>query len=153
MEARLTARAARGAGPLGKWDSLSTVLERPLDVLDAAPAVQPPLEEQVTRPPEGTSTLGSLWAEVGAATLRTGEPELRWLTGSTLVCTDPGETSPSSLEQLAAEEARRRGAGLRPPIYPADTSRRHWTEYKSWLPPPPAGCGGAAPPRAPVYPP
>jgi hypothetical protein len=113
---------------------LSTVLELPLDVLDAAPAVQPPLEEQVTRPPEGTSTLGSLWAEVGAATLRTGEPELRWLTGSTLVCTDPGETSPSSLEQLAAEEARRRGASMRLPIYPADTSRRHWTEYKSWLP-------------------
>jgi hypothetical protein len=134
MEARLTARAAGGSGSLASWNSLSSVLEVPLDVIDAAPAVQPPLEDAVGAPSDEPPTLGSLWAEVGAATLRTGKPELRWLTRSTLVCTGSGETSPSSLENLAAEEARSRGASMRLPIYPAHTSSRHWTAYKSWFP-------------------
>jgi hypothetical protein len=134
MEAFLTARAARGSASLRHWDSLSSVLEVPLDVLDAASTVQPPLEDAVHAPSDELPTLGSLWAEVGAATLRTGEPELRWLTRSTLVCTGPGERSPSTLESLAADEARRRGASMRLPIYPAHTSRRHWTAYRSWFP-------------------
>jgi hypothetical protein len=134
MEADVTARAAPSAGSLARWRSLSSVLEVPLDVLDSASSVRPALEAGVAPAAGEQPTLGTLWAEVGRATLRTGAPELRWLTRSTLASTGPGDASPTELDRLAAAEARRRGASMRLPIYPAHASSRHWRHYESWFP-------------------
>jgi hypothetical protein len=134
MEADVTTRAAQSGGSLARWRSLSSVLEVPLDVLDSASSVRPALEDAVAAVVGEQPTLGVLWAQVGEATLRTGAPELRWLTRSTLACTGPGDASPSGLDGLAAAEARRRGASMRLPIYPAHTSSRHWRHYASWFP-------------------
>jgi hypothetical protein len=134
MEADMTARAAPSTDSLARWRSFSSLLEVPLDVLDSASSARPALEAGVVPAAGEQPTLGTLWAEIGRATLRTGVPELGWLTRSTLACTGPGDTSPSDLDRLAAAEARRRGASLRLPIYPTGASSRHYRHYESWFP-------------------
>jgi hypothetical protein len=134
MEADMTARAALSADSLARWRSFSNLIEVPLDVLDSASSVRPALEAGVAPAAGEQPTLGTLWAEVGRATLETGAPELRWLTRSTLASTGPGDAPPSELDRLAAAEAARRGASMRLPIYPTRASSRHYRHYESWFP-------------------